>query len=99
MTLDELQNIMLTELNKAHPRSASLFKITEDILKYNTGSIPDGPPMKRLLDEGLITSSPDGIGFYKITSRGKKFIETGGYNLNYVVDNKKNFWQRIFSKG
>ncbi len=59
MTLDELQNKMLNELNKAYPKSASLFKITEDILKQNTGSIPEGPPMKRLIDEGLITSSPD----------------------------------------
>lgn len=98
MTLDELQNKMLIELNKAYPKSASLFKITEEILKFNMGSIPDGPPMKRLLDEGLITSSPDGIGFYKITSRGRKFLETGGYSVDYIAEDKKNFWQKIFHK-
>src|SRR5688572_11443777 len=98
MTLNDLQNRMLIELNKAHPKSASLFQITDDILRQHNGSIPDGPPMKRLLDEGLIDSSGDGIGFYKITSKGKKFIEAGGYSANHISTEKKNIWQKMFGK-
>ncbi len=99
MTLDEFQNKVLTQMSAAHPKSANVFEITEDILSKHNGEIPKGPAIARLLENGYIDSSGDAIGHYKITTKGKKFIAEGGFRNETPTDiPKKNFWQRLFKK-